>query len=100
MFSLKYHYLLQFEKDRVSEKTLRYNLHTLFGVPRTPCDIQMREPLDGLGLTGIRAANRAIIGRLQRGKILENWKFLNQSYLVPLDGTGFFSSPTIHCDYC
>jgi hypothetical protein len=100
MFSLKYPSLLQFEKDRVSEKTLRYNLHTLFGVLRAPCDTQMRERLDGLDLTGIRAANKAIIGRLQRGKVLENWKFLDQSYLVPLDGTGFFSSPTIHCDYC
>ena len=100
MFSLKYPSLLQFEKDRVSEKTLRYNLHTLFGVPRVPCDTQMRERLDGIDLTGIRAANKAIIGCLQRSKVLENWKFLDQSYLVPLDGTGFFSSPTVHCDYC
>ncbi len=60
----------------------------------------MRERLDGLDLTGIRAANKPIIGHLQCGKVLENWKFLDQSYLVPLDGTGFFSSPTIHCDYC
>jgi Transposase DDE domain len=100
MFSLKYPSLLQFEKDRLGENTLRYNLNTLFGVSRAPCDTQMRERLDGMDLTGIRAANKALIGRLQRGKVLENWKFLEQSYLVPLDGTGFFSSPTVHCDSC
>ena len=98
MFSLKYPSLLQFEKHRKSEETtLCHNMRNLYGVPRVPCDTQMRERLDGQKLTGIRAANKAILGRLQRGKVLEDWKFLDH-YLVPLDGTGFFSSSSIHCD--
>ncbi len=100
MFSLKYPSLLQFEKARKSEETtLDHNLRTLYGVPRAPCDTQMRERLDGHELTGIRSASKAIIGRLQRGKVLEDWKFLDH-YLVPLDGTGFFSSHTVHCSSC
>ncbi len=100
MFSLKYPSLLQFDKDRKSEETtLSHNMRTLYGVPRTPCDTQMRERLDGQELAGIRATNKAIIGRLQRGKVLEDWKFLDH-YLVPLDGTGFFSSNTVHCNSC
>ncbi len=101
LFSLKYPSLLQFEKDRQSEEAiLRHNLRTLYSVNKAPCDTQMRDRLDGLGLTGIRSANKAIIGRLQRGKVLENWKYLDQYYLLGLDGTGFFSSPTIHCNSC
>lgn len=101
MFSLKYPSLLQFDKDRtIEESALQHNLRRLYGVKKAPCDTQMRERLDGLDLSGIRASLKAIIGRLQRGKVLEQWKVLNQYYLIPLDGTGFFSSSSIHCDYC
>lgn len=101
MFSLKYPSLLQFDKDRTKEESaLHHNLRTLYGVNKAPCDTQMRERLDGLGVQGIRAANKALMARLQRGKVLEQWKVLSQYYLIPLDGTGFFSSSSIHCDYC
>lgn len=60
----------------------------------------MRERLDGLGVQGIRAANKALMARLQRGKVLEQSKVLSQYYLITLDGTGFFFSSSIHCDYC
>ena len=100
VFSLKYPSLLQFENDRQSEKPLGHNLQTLYGVKRAPCDTQMRERLDGLDLTGIRSAGKALLNRLQRGKVLEQWKFLDKYYVVSLDGTGFFSSPTVHCDSC
>lgn len=100
LFSLKYPSLLQFEGDRKSgEKVLHHNLRTLYKVKKAPCDTQMRDRLDGLGLTGIRAAMKDTIGRLQRGKVLEQWKFLDH-YLIPLDGTGFFSSPSVHCNCC
>ena len=37
---------------------------------------------------------------IQRGKVLESMAFLNGHYLLALDGTGYFSSPTIHCASC
>lgn len=100
VFSLKYPSLLQFDKDNRKETSLTHNLRTLFQVKKAPCDTQMRERLDGLGLEGIRAGMKAVMARLQRGKVLENWKFLNKTYLVPLDGTGFFSSHEVHCEGC
>src|SRR5437899_1033578 len=37
---------------------------------------------------------------LQRGKALEAMTFLDGYYLLALDGTGYFSSTTIHCASC
>lgn len=99
MFSLKYPSLLQFDKDS-RQKTLRHNLKTLYGVDRAPCDTRMRERLDGLDLKSSRLAMSAVISRLQRSKVLEEWKFLEKHYLVSLDGTGFFSSSHIQCSHC
>ena len=38
--------------------------------------------------------------RWQRGKVLERFVFHEGAYLLALDGTGYFSSPTIHCASC
>jgi len=99
MFSLKYPSLLQFDQD-LNEKCLRHNLRTLYGVKKAPCDTRMRERLDGLSLSCSRLAMKALFARLQRGKVLERWKFMDQYYLVSLDGTGFFSSSQVHCSHC
>ena len=100
VFSLKYPSLLQFDKENRPGTTLFHNLRTLFGVHKAPCDTQMRDRLDGLELTGIRGVMKAILARVQRGKALENWKFLDGHYLIPLDGTAFFSSSSVHCKGC
>lgn len=55
---------------------------------------------DGLGLSSIRYVFQAILYRLQRGKVLERWRFLEKYYLVSLDGTQFFSSHQVHCKHC
>lgn len=99
MFSLKYPSLLQFDRER-REEIICHNLRTLYGIDKIPCDTQMRERLDGLPLFLVREVITTIVSILQRSKVLELWKFLDQYYLVSLDGTGFFSSPEIHCDQC
>lgn len=38
--------------------------------------------------------------RLQRGKHLIKYEFLPGLYLLPLDGTQYFSSKDILCDHC
>ncbi len=38
--------------------------------------------------------------QLQRGKGLEGFAYLDGHYLLSLDGTGYFSSSTIHCPQC
>jgi hypothetical protein len=42
----------------------------------------------------------SVFRQLQRGKALEEMVFLDGHYLLALDGTGYFSSQTIHCASC
>jgi len=60
----------------------------------------MRERLDPVAPESLRPSFTLIFRHLQRGKALEPMVFLDGHYLVALDGTGYFSSPTIHCDSC
>lgn len=100
VFSLKYPSLLQFDHSRTENENLKRNLRTLYGVQQVPCDTQMRERLDPIKPEKIRKPFKAIFSRLQRGKILEQYRYLNQSYLLSIDGTGDFFSTGVHCDNC
>ncbi len=95
MFSLKSPSLLAFDKQRVEG-----NLETIYGIPRAPCDTRMRERLDPVSPESLRPSFTSVFRQLQRGKALEDMVFLDGHYLVALDGTGYFSSPTIHCASC
>src|SRR3989454_2984434 len=95
MFSLKAPSLLAFDKGRAEG-----NLHTLYGIQRVPCDTYMRERLDPLSPKCLRPVFKSVFRQLQRGKALEEMVFLDGHYLLALDGTGYFSSTTIHCASC
>src|SRR5215470_6046023 len=95
MFSLKSPSLLAFDKERVAG-----NLHTIYGIERAPCDTHMREMLDPVSPESVRPVFTGVFRQLQRGKVLEPMMFLHGSYLLALDGTGYFSSKTIHCQSC
>ena len=95
MFSLKAPSLLAFDKQRADG-----NLQTIYGIARAPCDTRMRERLDPVSPESLRPSFKLAFRQLQRGKALESMVFLNGHYLVALDGTGYFSSKTIHCDSC
>src|SRR5713226_796192 len=95
MFSLKAPSLLAFAKERAEG-----NLHTIYGIQRVPCDTHMREILDPLFPKALRPVFTSVFRQLQRGKALEAMTFLDGHYLLALDGTGYFSSTTIHCASC
>jgi hypothetical protein len=95
MFSLKSPSLLAFDKERAEG-----NLHTIYGIERVPCDTYMREILDLVSPKVLRPVFTSIFRQLQRGKALESMAFLDGHYLLALDGTGYFSSQTIHCTSC
>ena len=102
IFSLKYKSLLQFEKDKSTEGFIKHNLASLYGVRYVPCDTYLRERLDGQNLSIIRFAFARIFAILQRSRVLEHWKFLEleEKFLISLDGSGFFSSNNVKCNYC
>jgi hypothetical protein len=95
MFSLKAPSLLAFDKERTEG-----NLHTIYGIQRVPCDTYMRERLDPLAPKWLRPVFKNVFRQLQRGKALEEMVFLDGHYLLALDGTGYFSSKTVHCASC
>jgi Transposase DDE domain len=95
MFSLKSPSLLAFDKQRVEG-----NLGTIYGIERVPCDTQMREILDPVSPESLRPVFKSVCRQLQRGKALEPMTFLDDHYLLALDGTGYFASKTIHCASC
>lgn len=95
MFSLKSPSLLAFDQERTEG-----NLHTIYGIERAPCDTYMREVLDPVSPESLRPQFKRVFRQLQRGKALEPMVFLDGHYLLALDGTGYFSSKTIHCASC
>jgi Transposase DDE domain len=95
MFSLKAPSLLAFDKERAEG-----NLHTIYGIERVPCDTHMREILDPVAPELLRPLFQSVFQQLQHGKALEAMTFLDGHYLLALDGTGYFSSQTIHCTSC
>ncbi len=100
IFHLKYQSLLQFDRDRQTEPNIRHNLQTLYQVRNAPCDTYMRERLDDVPSPDIQGSLKPIITTMQRSKALEQWKYFGEKYLIPLDGTGFFTSNEVHCSHC
>jgi hypothetical protein len=95
MFSLKSPSLLAFDQERTEG-----NLHRVYGIERVPCDTAMREILDPVEPESLRPLFKHVFRALQRGKGLEAMVFVEDHYLLALDGTGYFSSTQIHCDSC
>jgi hypothetical protein len=95
LFSLKDSSLLAF-----CGRALDHNLHSVFGLQSIPSDSQMREILDEVPPDQLRPAFKDVFRQLQRGKILEDFVFLEGRYLVALDGVEYFHSQKVHCDHC
>jgi hypothetical protein len=99
VFGLKFPSLLQFDEGREDE-VIKHNLKTLYHVEDAPCDTSMRERLDEVDPHSIRPAFTAVFSLLQRGKVLEDYRFLGKYLLIACDGTGMFSSESVHCGNC
>ena len=96
MFSLKDPSLLAFDERRATDS----NLKSIYSIAHVPGDTQMRTILDDVEPVSIRPVFKDVLRQLQRSKELDKFIFLGGSYLVSLDGTGYFSSKQIHCSSC
>ena len=99
VFGLKYPSLLQFDKDRSAE-TKRANLKALYGIARAPCDTRLRERLDEVDPRQLRPLYQTLFSPFSAARGWRGSSYLDGHYLLSLDGTGYFSSPTIHCPQC
>jgi hypothetical protein len=95
MFSLKDSSLLEFDDRRSKDQ----NLKKIYGLEKVPSDTQMRTILDPVSAEGIKPIFKAVYQEVKQNGVLEELKFLGH-YLVSLDGSGYFSSQTVHCSNC
>ena len=100
IYALKEPSLLAFEKD-LQDPTFKNNFEKVFLVKNVPSDTTLREILDPVEASSIRPVFKAVFREIQRGKVFEDYVFkVNNSYLLSIDGTEYFSSDTVHCDNC
>ena len=70
------------------------------GIERAPSDARLRERLDELDPRELRRPFKRLFGLAQRGGVLKDFEWLGGRHLLSVDGTGHFSSPTVHCANC
>ena len=76
------------------------NLTTIFGVSSIPENTQLRIIVDKVDSECFRPVFKEYLGRLQRGKHLEQYQFSDGKYICNIDGTQFFSSKKVDCPQC
>ena len=91
--------VLEFQR-RMQESINRNNLKTMFNVESIPKDSQLRDVLDQCPLDPLNNVFADIFYHLQRNKQLEAYQFINGMYLMPVDGSQYFSSEKISCPSC
>jgi hypothetical protein len=87
-------------QQRLQEKQQVNNLKTLFNVSTIPKSTQLRTALDDIAPTEIELLFSDFLRPVQRGNQLELFEFMDEKYLIPLDGVQYFSSNKISCDCC
>lgn len=99
IFGLKFPSLLQYDQKR-GDSVVDKNLKNLYHVAHAPSDTYLRERLDQLDPNLLRTAFKKVFARIQRGKCLEEYEFIDGHYLLSIDGTGEFSSAKVCCKHC
>ncbi len=87
-------------QSRIQDRIQRNNLNTIFGVRHIPKDNQFRNILDGLPIESLTPIFADFLADLKRGKHLTQYQLLCGKYLIPIDGSEYFSSEKIHCSHC
>lgn len=91
--------LLQFQQ-RMEDEAHMNNLTTLFQIQSIPKDTRMREVIDDVNPEKLAPLFDDFFRPLQRGKHLEQYRVLGDSYILVLDGSQYFSSEKISCPGC
>ena len=91
--------LLEFQR-RLQESINRNNLNTMFNVSSIPKDTQLRDVLDQCPSDKLDKIYADFFYHLQRSKYLQAYQFIEGMYLMPVDGSQYFSSQKINCPSC
>jgi len=85
---------------RMQDTTGRSNAQTLFGIDQTPTDPHIRNLLDPIAPTAVFPLFPQILAQLEQAGALAAYRDIHDTFLLPLDGTQYFSSQQIHCPQC
>ena len=76
------------------------NAESIFTIKKIPTDNHIRNHLDKVNPTLFFPVFKTIFNILEKTEILDSYRSFNNNLLVPLDGTWYHSSKSIHCDKC
>jgi hypothetical protein len=78
----------------------RSNAQTLFQVEQIPSDNHIRQTLDGVPPDRLFPCYDEVFESLRQAGHFQTWRALQDTLLIGLDGTWYFSSHKIHCPNC
>ena len=76
------------------------NAQSLFGIQEIPCDNHIREMLDPVSPQALYPLYEEVYESLKQKGVLEAYRTLQDTTLIALDGTWYFSSKKVHCKNC
>jgi hypothetical protein len=76
------------------------NAQTLFGVHQIPSDNQIRNLLDATPPAMVKPTFRYLFNALNQAGVVDGYRSVNDTLLLALDGTEYFSSSNLHCAGC
>lgn len=76
------------------------NAASFFKIAQIPTDNHIRDHLDPVNPNLFFPVFKTIFNALKETDILDSYRSFKGNLLVPLDGTWYYSSKTIHCDKC
>ena len=85
---------------RMQKQQGKNNAVSLFGVHEIPSDNQIRNLLDPVPPETLFPLMATISDELYRAGYLDCFRSINDTFLIALDGTDFFSSENISCPCC
>lgn len=90
---------LAWQRDMQEQKGIS-NAQSLFLVKNIPSDNWIRKLVDPISPTEVFPVFSYIFKALYETNYLSHFKSINGNLLIPLDGTQYHSSNTIHCEQC
>jgi hypothetical protein len=76
------------------------NARTLFGAHDIPSDNHIRSLLDATPPSAVEPMYAYLFNVLDQAGVVDAQRAIGHTLLLALDGTEYFSSPTIHCEHC
>ena len=89
------------EHQRLMKKTKgKDNAHSLFGLSKIPSDNHIRTLLDPIPAKKVGGAFKTTYSWLDKNKIINQFKYLDNQILLAFDGTEYYCSKKINCSHC